>query len=63
MDFAAGDGPLGTRRKLLRRLEVIADGSAGARAVAIPALRTVKERDGSRERRTISARRVLNLAS
>ena len=63
MDFAAGNGPLGTRRKLLRRLEVIADGSAGAWAVAIPALRTVRERDGSQERRTISAHRGLNLAS
>ena len=62
MDFAAGNGPLGTRRKLLRPPEVIADGSAGARAVAISALRTVREH-GSQERRTISAHRGLNLAS
>jgi len=52
MDFAAGDGPLGTLRKPLRRLEVIADGSTGAPAVVILASRTVREQDGSQESRT-----------
>jgi hypothetical protein len=63
MDFAAGDGPLGTLRKPLRRLEVIADGSTGAPAVVILASRTVREQDGSQESRTISAHGRLHLAS
>ena len=55
MDFAAGDGPLGTLRKLLRRLEVIVDDSTGARAVTAPPPCGARERWTDRRSAALSA--------